>query len=80
MSKTVTIRLDESVYELIRTHAELDNRTLSNFIETATQRYISQIEETDEFEMLEIQSNEELKESLSRGSESVKSGRRRRIG
>lgn len=80
MSKTVTLRLDESTYELIRSFSALDNRPLSNFIETAALRYISQIEEMDEFEMQEIVSNVELKASLLRGSEEVKAGRGKQIG
>ena len=54
MSRTVTLRLKDSVYELLRTLAERDNRPLSNFIETATLRYLEQEEYVDEFEMLEI--------------------------
>ena len=38
MSRTVTLRMKDSVYERLRTLAEGDNRSLSNFIETATLR------------------------------------------
>ena len=54
MSRTVTLRLKDSVYERLRTLAERDNRPLSNFIETATLRYLEQEEYVDEFETLEI--------------------------
>ena len=54
MSRTVTLRLKDSVYERLRTLAEGDNRSLSNFIETATLRYLEQEEQVDEFEMQEI--------------------------
>ena len=40
MSKTVTLRLDASVYERLRLHAQRDNRPLSNFIETAAVRIL----------------------------------------
>ena len=40
MPKTVTLRMDDHLYELFRGLAERDNRPLSNFIETAALRYI----------------------------------------
>lgn len=67
MSKTVTIRLKDNLYKLLRRLAEKDNRTLSNFIETATLRYIEENEFADEYEMAEIRSNPELNKSLKRG-------------
>ena len=36
MSKTVTLRIEEGLYKKIKSHAISENRTLSNFIETAT--------------------------------------------
>ena len=47
-SKIVTLRLKDSVYQRFRTLAERDNRPLSNFIETATLRYLEQEEYADE--------------------------------
>ena len=52
MSKTVTLRIKDSVYQRLRILAERDNRPLSNYIETAALRYIEQEEYVDEFEML----------------------------
>ena len=60
MSKTVTLRLSEDTYGLFRRLAEGDNRPLSNFIETATKRYIEENKFVDEFEMAEIRRNESL--------------------
>jgi len=67
MHKTVTLRLESDKYELIKHLAELENRPISNFIETATIRYIQANEYADEFEMEEIRSNKKLNESLTRG-------------
>jgi len=39
MSRTITLRLKEDTYEFFNKIAALDNRNLSNFIETATKRY-----------------------------------------
>ena len=64
MSKTVTLRLDDEIYRTIKTLAEQENRNLSNFIETATLRYIS-----------EIESNEGLKKAITKGVADYKAGR-----
>ena len=79
MHKTVTLRLEESKYDLIRKLAELENRPISNFIETATIRYIQSAEHVDEFEMKEIKSNESLNRSLAAGLADARNGNGRFI-
>jgi len=68
MSKTVTLRIENTLYKKLKEHAESENRTLSNFIETAALKYIEQIELVDEYEMKEIISNADLLERLKIGS------------
>ena len=75
MAKVVTLRLDERVYKTIKTMADQENRPLSNFIETATLRYINEIEFVDEFEMAEIHSNAALNDSMNKGIEDYKNRR-----
>ena len=72
MSKTITLRLNENIYELFRAMAESDNRTLSNFIETSALRYIEEHEYVDEFEMDEIRENQQLNRSLKRALKDMK--------
>ena len=72
MSKTVTLRLNEIMYKLFRHCAEADNRPLSNFIETATKRFIEENEYTDEYETSEIRKNEALHRSLLKGHKDAK--------
>ena len=67
MSKTVTLRLDDAVYQRFRVMAERDNRPLSNFIETAVLRYLEREEYVDEFEMEEIRTNRSLNTGIERG-------------
>ena len=67
MSKTVTLRLDDKLYKRFKKLAEEDNRSLSNFIETSTLRYIEENAYADEFEMEEIFNNKSLNLSLKRG-------------
>lgn len=72
MSKTVTLRMDEKIYEKIKNHAISENRTLSNFIETATLRFIDEVDLVDEFEMEEIVSNADLLKRLKKGSQDAR--------
>jgi uncharacterized protein (DUF1778 family) len=64
---TITLRLPENHYRLFRKLAEEENRSLSNFIETATIRHIEESEYADAFEMEEIRKNTNLNSSLRRG-------------
>ena len=74
MPRVVTLRLNDDVYHLFDCYAKDDNRTLSNFIETAARRYIEQnIEYADEYEMDEIKNNTELNYSIKRGVKDAKS-------
>ncbi|MFQ6036122.1 MAG: DUF6290 family protein [Sedimentisphaerales bacterium] len=80
MSRTITLRLKDNVYNLLRRLAEQDNRTLSNFIETSTLRYIEEHEYIDEYEMAEIRNNQELNRSLKRGMKDAKLKKGRFVG
>ncbi len=75
MSKTITLRLKDDKYYLFKKFAESENRSLSNFIETATKRFIEEQIEIDEFEMSEIEQNKELQESILRGIADTKEGK-----
>ena len=77
MSKTVTLRLSDDVYQLFRQFADSDNRPLSNFIETATRRFIEQSELADESEMAGIRGDAALNQSLRRGHADASSKRGR---
>ncbi|MCK5200542.1 MAG: CopG family transcriptional regulator [Spirochaetales bacterium] len=68
MPKTVTLRLDDVSYDIIKNHALADNRPLSNYIETATLKYIEEIDYADDFEMENILNDEKLIRSLQKGS------------
>jgi hypothetical protein len=75
MSKTVTLRLDVSIYRLFREVADRENRPISNFIETTVVRFLREHEHVDEFEMAEIRGNAELNRSLKRGHQDAKQRR-----
>jgi predicted DNA-binding protein len=75
MSKTITLRLSETIYHAFKTMAEQENRPLSNFIETATIRYMNEIEFADEAEMKEINGDKKLKSAITRGWNDYRNGR-----
>lgn len=77
MSKTVTLRMDEKVYNRFRDLAQHDNRPLSNFIETAALRFVEEHEYVDEFEMAEIRDNANLNRSIKSGLRDAKAKRGR---
>lgn len=68
MPKTVTLRLDDVSYDIIKNHAIADNRPLSNYIETATLRFIEEVDYVDDYEMENIINDEKLIRSLKKGS------------
>ena len=67
MSKTLTVRMDDATYRLIADAAAVDNRSVSNFIETAArQKAIAEIFVPDP-EMAEIESGKALLRRLKAG-------------
>lgn len=80
MSKTVTLRLNERIYNMFRILAISENRTLSNFIETSVLRFIEHNQYVDEYEMTEIQNNKELNVSLNRALKDIKAKKGRFVG
>ncbi len=77
MSQTVTLRLDDDVYQKFKGLAVHDNRPLSYFIQTAALRFLEQHEFVDEFEMTEIRGNASLNRSIKSGLRDAKAKRGR---
>jgi hypothetical protein len=77
MTKMVTMRIDESTLEKFNQFAKIENRSLSNFIETATLKYITDIEFADNFEMKDIFQDKKLLSKLKKGSKDAKNMRGR---
>ena len=68
MSKTVTLRLKDDVYNTLREAALAENRPLSNLIETAAINKVREQQFVDDTEMAEILSNEDLVKRIKQGS------------
>lgn len=75
MSKVVTLRIDEAKYKLLKALALQDNRPLSNYIETATLRYIEEHQLTDDLETDQTKADTQLQKSLEKGVADYKTGK-----
>lgn len=72
--KTVTMRVDDSVYDMIKLAAQGQKRNLSNFIEFATLQYLTSSQFVEKDEMAEILEDKELVENLMNGLKDFKKG------
>lgn len=70
--KTVTMRVDDAVYQMIQLAAQGQKRNISNFIEFATLQYLNSAQYVDNSEMAEILSDTELVQNLRNGLEESK--------
>ena len=73
MSKTVTIRLDEDTYQMIRNAAEGHMRSISNFIEYATLSYLAEDAFVSDDEMSDILADTDLLATLRKARSDVAS-------
>ncbi|MBT5826817.1 MAG: CopG family transcriptional regulator [Gammaproteobacteria bacterium] len=72
--KTVTMRIDENVYEMIRQAADGQKRNMSNFVEFATLQYLTSSQYIDQEELSDILNDKSLVENLNTGLQDVKNG------
>jgi uncharacterized protein (DUF1778 family) len=77
MAKTITVRVDDSTYHKIKTAADSERRTISNFIEYATLAYVENSCFVTDEEMEDITGNRELVNSLKQSVEDIKEGKYR---
>lgn len=72
--RTVTMRVDDSIYDMIKLAAEGQKRNLSNFIEFATMQYLTSSQFVENDEMAEIINDKELVNNLMDGLNDLKNG------
>ena len=66
MAKTITVRIDDSTYDIFKLAAAGQKRTISNYLEYATLNYTMNETIVDDIEMNEIlKSEEDIKKGLS---------------
>ena len=66
------MRVDDSVYQMIKTAANGQKRNISNFIEFATLQYLTSVQYVDNDEMSEILNDKELVRNLQDGLKNFK--------
>jgi predicted CopG family antitoxin len=72
MSKTITLRLKDEIYNVFLEMAKAENRSISNFIETAALNKIREQQFVDDVEMAEILSNQDLLRRIQEGSDEAR--------
>ena len=61
MSKTITLRVKDEIYNIFLEMAKAENRSISNLIETAALNKIREQQFVDDVEMAEILSNQDFR-------------------
>lgn len=79
MPKTLTLRLDDEIYELFKSAARAENRSIANLIETAAVNRIRERQFVYDYEMAKILGDEDLLRRLCKGSSEARAGRGRFI-
>jgi uncharacterized protein (DUF1778 family) len=77
MAKTITVRVDDDTYNKIKTAADSERRTISNFIEYAALAYVENSCFVADEEMEDITEDRELINNLQRSLEDIKEGKYR---
>lgn len=77
MAKTITVRLEDNIYEMFKRAAEGEKRTISNYIEYATLNYTVSETVVDDLEMAEIL---DLEKDIKKGMSDIKAGRYKVVG
>jgi len=77
MAKTITLRVDDNIYNTLKRAADGDRRTISNYIEYATMNYIFNNNIVDDVEMNETMIFEK---DIKKGIEDINKGRYKIIG
>lgn len=80
MAKTITMRVDEDTYKLIKTAADGDRRSISNFIEYATIAFLAEDSFVSDNEMADILKDENLLQSFKKGKKEIEEGKYQIIG
>jgi uncharacterized protein (DUF1778 family) len=77
MAKTITLRVDEDTYSLLKNAAHGERRSISNFIEFAALAYLSRQVYVSDEEMNDILSDKDLMSNLKKAAQEIKEGKYR---
>ena len=76
MARTITVRIDDSTYDIFKLAADGQKRTISNYLEYATLNYTMNETVVDDTEMNEILKHEK---DIKKGLSDISAGRYRII-
>ena len=77
MNKTVTLRISEDNYSLLKAYAKSENRKLSNAVETLAMKRLEEELFVDRYEMDGILADDDLLKRLKAGHLQARNGRGR---
>lgn len=77
MAKTITVRIDDEIYDIFKKAADGQKRTISNYLEYATLNYTVSETVVDDIEMREILS---FSKDIKKGLNDISAGRYKLIG
>ena len=77
MAKTITVRVDDPTYDKIKTAADSERRTISNFIEFAALSYVDNSYFVTDEEMKDVLDDKNLINNLQQSLQDVKEGKYR---
>lgn len=75
MPKTITLRLEDNIYQLLRKAADGERRNISNYIEYAALNYLVSETYVSDEEMEDILNDKSLVKSLKSGMKDIEKGR-----
>ncbi|MBP7902581.1 MAG: CopG family transcriptional regulator [Spirochaetes bacterium] len=75
MMKTITVRIDDSVYNILKKAADGERRTISNFLENASLSYLTNEIYVSDYEMAEILKDAKLVSGIKKGLNDIKKGK-----
>lgn len=75
MAKTITLRVDDDVYRLIKVAAEGDRRSISNYIEYTMVNYITEESFVSEKEMQSYFTDSGFRRNLKTAEKDIEEGR-----
>ena len=75
MAKTITLRVDDNTYNLVKQAARGDHRSIANFIEYATLAYMTSEACVSDEEMQDILNDKTLLQSLANGEKEMQEGK-----
>lgn len=77
MPKTITMRVDDTIYSILKKAADGERRSISNFLEFAALAYLTRDIHVSDEEMNEILADTALTGSIKKGLKDVQKGRYR---